>query len=161
MINMRALLKSSHCDNHSPEYNDQLHAYSALERHHLSSLSSQHTRVCSTLCMDWAKGRGSLRDFLLALVDGAGWSAACRRLSMRVDLRTIAHLWRAWCPMLKARLRARRELLLISEALQGGTGSVNLFGVPQGRRTGLSPLETAKGCCQMVDSDCYEECYKF
>lgn len=118
MYQFAAPLQFPYQDNHSPEYNGQLPAYSAPGKHHPSSLSSRHTKVCSTLCMDWAKHRGSLQDSLLALVDEAGWSAANRCLSMRVGLRMFAHLWRACCPIPRVRLKARRELLLVSEALQ-------------------------------------------
>ena len=165
MYQSAALLGCHQCDNHSPEYNDQPPVYSAPERQHLSSLSSQHTTVCSTLRMDWVKHRGSLQDSLLALVGGAGWSAANRCLTMRVGLRMFAHLWRVCCPIPRARLKARRELVLVSEALQDDDDGFCLPFWCTSRAAdwseSIKASKDVKRCLVGLNSDCCGRLYKF
>ena len=137
-MNKFAALLHAYYGNHSPEYNDQLSTWSALARLRRSSFAFPHTRACSTVCMGLAMVQRSLQDSLLALAGIFAGSAASRCLLLRAGWRIVEHRWQDDCPKSAVPLTTRRELVLVSEAMQSDIADINLSGALRGRRTDLS-----------------------
>jgi len=77
----------------------------------------------------------------------------------------FAHLWRVCCPILRAQLKVRRELVLVSEALHGDAGFCLPFWCTSRAADWSESIkrsaEDVVRCLVEVDFDCYGKLYEF